>query len=103
MRYKVNKAIAYVLSAGCIALMFYWVLTRGFGAIAILLFLAAVLSYEYTDYVDFARQRAAWNARPTEACRHCKSTGKIGRRRCPECGGRGFIVAPKDRFRPPIT
>jgi hypothetical protein len=103
MLYRAGKIIAY-LACGILAVytVFRWV-TQGFGAGVVLSALAAFLSYEFGDYMDFARVKKAANAREMQPCIACKTSGRIGKRRCPACKGRGWVTAPLDRNRPPIT
>jgi hypothetical protein len=103
MRYKALKAVALVVCGVFIVLAIVWAAIRGLGAGLVLLGLLAILSYEYADYCDFARFRAAMKAREVQPCLRCRTAGRIGKRRCPECKGRGWVVAPPDYGRPPIT
>jgi hypothetical protein len=80
-----------------------WLVANGFGAVPVILGVVAILLFEYADYSDYAVFRRRINAREMQPCLTCKKTGKVGKRRCPDCGGRGWVVAPPDRGRPPIT
>ena len=98
-----GKIIAWIISAVFFVSALFWLLTQGFGWAVILLLLGGVLFYEFGDYLDFARIKEAREAREQEPCLHCRSSGRIGKKRCPVCRGKGYVVAPEDKFRPPIT
>ncbi len=102
MIFKMGKFLSYVMSGVCFCLAVYWFVGKGFSVMVILFLAGGILFYEYSDYLDFARVKAK-QSRTTGPCLHCRSTGKIGGRRCPRCGGKGYVSVPKDKGRPPIT
>ncbi len=102
MRYRIGKNIAYFLCGVFVALALLWAVLRGLGVEVLLLIAAALLCYEFADYTDYARFRRAVSAREVQPCLRCNTSGRLGRRQCPDCRGRGFVVAPPDKGRPPI-
>lgn len=103
MLYKAGKIFAFIVCGIFTVYAIYRWIFQGFGAGVVLSAIAAFFSYEFGDYMDFVRVKKAANAREMQPCIACKTTGKIGRRRCPACKGRGWFPAPPDRNRPHIT
>ena len=103
MIYRTGKVIAYIACGIFAVYAVVRLISHGFGAGVVLSVIAAFLSYEFGDYMDFVRIKKAANAREQQPCLACKTTGRLGKRACPSCRGRGWIPAPPDRNRPPIT
>lgn len=102
MIFKTGKFLSYVMSGVFLCLAVYWFVKNGFSVTVILFLAGGILFYEYSDYLDFARVKAK-RGRTTGPCLTCRSTGKIGGRKCPRCGGKGYVSVQKDKGRPPIT
>jgi hypothetical protein len=103
MYYKIGRLICYFLSAITLVWGVFWVAHNGLSASLIFFLAVAFLLYELADYIEYLRIKNLRNIRGMEPCDHCKSSGKIGRRRCPKCKGKGYIIPEADRFRPPIA
>jgi hypothetical protein len=102
MVFSAGRLLSYFGSAVFLCLAIYSLVRNGFSVTVILYLAAAILFYEYSDFLDFVRNRAK-QQRTSAPCLNCRATGKIGGRKCPRCGGKGYVLSPKDRGRPPIT
>ncbi len=103
MIHKVSKFFCYTVSAGFVALAMLFFVSSGFSYKVVLCIAVAILAYEFADYLDYVKIKSNREARELEPCLYCRATGKVGKRRCPMCRGKGHRTAPVDTFRPPIT
>lgn len=102
MVFTVGRFLSYLISGVCLCAAVFWLIRDGFSARIVLLLVAAILFYEYSDYLDAVRTKARQN-RTSSPCIQCRGTGRWEKRRCPRCGGKGYLPPPKRESRPPVT
>ena len=102
MIFTVGRLLSYLLSGACLCIAVFWLIRDGFSTKIVVLLVAAILFYEYSDYLDAVRTKVKSN-RTSSPCIQCRGTGRWGKRKCPQCGGKGYLGIPKREFRPPTT